>query len=441
MDYTRLKEIVFVLWDNKNDYQDEDTQTRIGDLFKNKHRVYDDEGFRLSDILNLYKNDPNQEFLFFIHLDHNNKNRGYKTFKTNSEIGTKFPNLNHYLVSRVPRKDIYQDGTNRFPVYDWEDIFSDNGIDKTFTPQTVVEMKQEKKSSAKLLANYHNLPSIKYAIFTALYEEFEAIEDLFDWNSELEEKTGTMTYRFGTLKEKDKFIVAGFPDKTGMTEAAVICTEMIYRYEPEYLLMPGVCGGSSKTEFGDIIVANKVFPLGTGKVMDAKERIDGEEKIVTLHYKNEPLDLNKITDTSGKNIRITCEVLKGESESIPLNEGLLQDLRPRLKELENKINYHRKGPGEKITVRLEPMACSLSVIDKDGYFESNILSKDRKTKAVEMESYGVARAAQKANGGKTKFLIFKSVMDKTELKTDNYKELAAYTSAQFLKHLLNENII
>lgn len=441
MDYNRLKEIVFLLWDNKSDYEDEDTQIRIGDLFKSKHRGYDEEGYRLSDILHLYEANPDQEFLFFIHLDHNNKNRGYKTFKSNSEIGTSYPNLNYYLVSRVPRKEIYEDGTNRFPVYDWEDIFSDNGIDKTFTPQTVAEMKQEKKSTEKPHTNNQNLPPIKYAIFTALYEEFEAIEDLFDWRKELEVNTGKMIYRNGTLKETNKTVIAGFPDKTGMIEAAIICTEMIYRFKPEYLLMPGVCGGSSKTEFGDVIVASKVFPLGTGKITDPKEIIDGEEKNVTLHYKNKPLDLNKITNTSGGNIRITCEVLKEESESIPLDEGLLQDLKPRLKGLENKINEHRKGPGEKITVRLEPMACSLSVIDKSGYFESNILTKDRKTKAVEMESYGVARAAQKANGGKTKFLIFKSVMDKSDLKSDDYKELAAYTSAQFLKHLLRENII
>jgi nucleoside phosphorylase len=441
MDYKRLKEIVFLLWDNKNDYQDEDTQTRIGDLFKSKHRVYDDEGYRLSDVLHLYEENPNQEFLFFIHLDHNNKNKGYKTFKSNSEIGTAYPNLNYYLVSRVPRKDIYEDGTNRLMVYDWEEIFLENGVDGTFTPQTTTKMKQEKKSPEKLPSNNPNLPPIKYAIFTALYEEFEAIEDLFEWNNELEEKTGTMTYRIGTLKGTDKLVAAGFPGKTGMTEAAIICTEMIYRYEPEYLLMPGVCGGSSKTEFGDVIVASKVFPLGMGKVTDVKEIIDGEEKNVTLHYENKPLELNKITGTNGENVRITCEVLKEESESIILNEGLLQDLRPKLNIIQEKINNHRPGPNEKITVRFEPMACSLSVIDKAGYFESNILSKDRKTKAVEMESYGVARAAQKANGGKTKFLIFKSVMDKTDLKTDNYKELAAYTSAQFLKHLLKENII
>ena len=58
-----------------------------------------------------------------------------------------------------------------------------------------------------------------------------------------------------------------------------------------------------------------------------------------------------------------------------------------------------------------------------------------------MESYGVARASKIANGGKTKSLIFKSVMDKTKLKDDNYKKKAAYTSAQFLKFLLESNIL
>jgi len=83
----------------------------------------------------------------------------------------------------------------------------------------------------------------------------------------------------------------------------------------------------------------------------------------------------------------------------------------------------------------------MMVINKEDYFNENILLHDRNTKAVEMESYGVARAAKIANGGKTKFLIFKSVMDKTKLKDDSYKRKAAYTSAQFLKNLLEMDII
>ncbi len=87
------------------------------------------------------------------------------------------------------------------------------------------------------------------------------------------------------------------------------------------------------------------------------------------------------------------------------------------------------------------MACSLSVIDKEDYFECNIKSVDRKTKAVEMESYGVARAVKLANGGKTKFIICKSVMDKTSNKVDGYKKPAANISAEFVQYILKNDII
>ncbi|MEZ5003260.1 MAG: hypothetical protein R2730_09540 [Chitinophagales bacterium] len=441
MDYKRIKEIVFLLWDNETDYKDDATQIRIGDLFKEKHRVYNEDGHRLSDVLHLYKENPKQEFLFFIHLDHNNKSRGYKSFKTNSEIGTDYPNLIYYTVSRVPKKDIYEDGTNRFPVYDWEDIFSDNGIDKTFTPQTVAQMKQEKTNSENLKSVILNRPTIRYAIFTAIWEEFKEVEDLFDWEKELQEETNTIVYKIGKLKGTEKYVVGCFAGKTGMTEAAVICSELINRYEPEYLLMPGVCGGSDKTEFGDVIVANKVFLLGKGKIKDNLEEIEGQNKKATLYYNGEPIDISKITNSNGKSIRLVSEVFENEIETINLDEKLSQILEPKLKEIENKINYPYKTEDERIEVRFDPMACSLSVIDKEDYFEFEIKERDRKTKAVEMESYGVARAAQKANGGETKFLIFKSVMDKASSKTDKYKKKAAYTSAQFLKHLLVDNII
>lgn len=441
MNFKRLKEIVFLLWDNKSDYEDEDTQLRIGDLFKNKHRVYSDEGHQLNDIFELYKKYPNQEFLFFIHLNHNNGNRGYQTFRTNFGIGAIYPSLNHYVVSRVPRKKIYQDGSNRFMVYDWEDLFSDNGVDRTFTPQTVAQMKQEKGLSDYATSINKNRPPIKYAIFTALWEEFKEVEELFDWEEELQEETNTIIYKIGKLKDTDKYVVGCFASKTGMTEAAVICSELINKYEPDYLLMPGVCGGSDKTEFGDVIVANKIFLLGKGKIKDNQEEIEGKKTKAILHYNGQPIDIGKITNSNGKPIRIVSEVFENEIETIFLDDKLSQTLEPVLTRIENKINTPYKVNDEKINVRFDPMACSLSVIDKEDYFEFEIEGKDRKTKAVEMESYGVARAAQKANGGMTKFLIFKSVMDKAESKADKFKEKAAYTSAQFLKHLLKDNII
>jgi nucleoside phosphorylase len=86
------------------------------------------------------------------------------------------------------------------------------------------------------------------------------------------------------------------------------------------------------------------------------------------------------------------------------------------------------------------------VINKKGFFEDTIKTINRKTAAIEMESYGVARACIFANEGKTKPIIFKSVMDKTFDKEDvknnvNNKKFAAYTSALFLKSLFEEKII
>ena len=99
-----------------------------------------------------------------------------------------------------------------------------------------------------------------------------------------------------------------------------------------------------------------------------------------------------------------------------------------------------------IEIKQEPIACSTMVINKDGFFEDTIRGISRKTAAVEMESYGVARACHFANNGETVPIIFKSVMDFTKNKNDivekiDVKDFAASTSAQFMKCLFEMDII
>ena len=77
-------------------------------------------------------------------------------------------------------------------------------------------------------------------------------------------------------------------------------------------------------------------------------------------------------------------------------------------------------------------------MNKKGVFETQVTPIDRKTTGLEMESYAVAKACRISNNGKTKALIIKSVMDKTEHKDDKNKEVAALTSALFVKHLIND---
>lgn len=439
INYNRLEQLVFILWDNYEDYNDEDTQIRIGNSFKNKHRVYNDGNSNFEDVFGLYKQNPNQEFLFFIHLDHSKNDLGLNSFLRNSGILKAYPNLKYYFVSRFPKKEIYRDNL-QITVYDWGQLYEE--VDHMFIPQTISEMKDNKSTTPKNTKDNTPKLDIKYAIFTALYkDEYQEVEKLFEWEKEKNIETDTAIYNVGKIPGTNKYVVANFATKTGMVEAAILCTEIINLFKPDYLLMPGVCGGSDKTELGDIIVANKVFLLGKGKISDPKEKIKGKTKKASLLYKNEAFNPREVKNSNGDHVNIIIEEFESEINSIDLDDKLHQIIEPQLKKIQDKINIPYKIDKEKTNILFDPIACSLSVIDKEDYFDIEIKDKDRKTKAVEMESYGVARAAQKANGGKTKFLIFKSVMDKTKDKTDGYKSKAAYISAQFLKYLLEENII
>ena len=81
------------------------------------------------------------------------------------------------------------------------------------------------------------------------------------------------------------------------------------------------------------------------------------------------------------------------------------------------------------------------VIDLEGFFEENITSVDINDLALEMESYGVSRACELVNNGNTKALIIKSAMDNTVDKVDGAKTYAAWTSATFIKYVLENNLI
>ena len=137
---------------------------------------------------------------------------------------------------------------------------------------------------------------------------------------------------------------------------------------------------------------------------------------------------------------------------IELDSVIDDKLKLKLNEIRENINSSLKLDGRffsddfRIDIKIEPMASGTMVINKAGYFDKIIKKIDRKVAAVEMESYGVARACKYGNNGDTIPIIFKSVMDHTSDKKDqlngiNIKKFAAYTSAQFLRCLFEFEII
>jgi nucleoside phosphorylase/ActR/RegA family two-component response regulator len=269
----------------------------------------------------------------------------------------------------------------------------------------------------KELNNFINLnsPKVDFAIVTALYDdEFESVLEVFDLSPDKKYQLGGKNIFSGKLESfPEKKIIATYQSEVGKTDASNLVTDIIKEFNPRYIFMTGVCGGNDQTSFGDVIIAKFVFTFDKGKITDS-----GFLREIELVKINESI-LRKIRENNKKTLVIVKERIKKTIKSDILNHFDL----------------------EKLKAIIDPMACSSAVIDKENYFKEVISSIERKATAVEMESYGFARAAETTNYGLTQSAIIKSVMDNTSKKNDKAKSYASYTSAIYLKSLLELGVL
>lgn len=242
-----------------------------------------------------------------------------------------------------------------------------------------------------------------YAIITALEDdEMDKILEVATIEDEIENEKYLLRKGYFNKNSSKKILFAS-QNFSGFVDSAILTAEIISKYKVKLIIMPGVLGGNpNKTNFGDVIVANKVFTIDKGKIEEGNFNSEIESSNITHNL------INKI---------------KANKQKI--------------------VDYIRDSHSENKTVDIyfEPIACVRHVISKEGYFLENISSLDRKAYGVEMESYGVVRATELANDGKTKVLIIKAVMDKTENKGDSFKKFASFTSARTVEFLFKENIV
>lgn len=438
-----LKNIVLIVLDEAANFQSEITQLRIGArLFKTVIQVQDRAEFKVA-----YENlDDEQPFVLICHVFYGETSRlkGYIRLKTENieeEYGIKAVLVSAGDSGEVMR-DIYEKEQDRRVVYLYS-AFRDQLKADNIKINKKSDMKQNLTNIGYSDENLGKQFIFDYGIITALYQdEFEEIEKLFTWVPEKYVDTKTKRYRVGHLVDHpEKTVVAAVPSASGMVDAAIVATQMLDFFRPRYLIMTGVCGGKKSLKFGSIIFASKIFTLQKGKLSDLKDEKGKPIKLFDVN--NQPVDHQHLYDDQRNQVKVEVEKFEIEHDSIIEFDPFLKDIiNPHLKKIESKINepYAHTSP-KKVAIHFEPMACSTMVINKEGYFEEKVQTVDRKTVAVEMESYGVARACQFANNGHTRFIICKSVMDNLTKKTDAKKRFAAYTSAQFLKYLLYDNIL
>jgi nucleoside phosphorylase len=284
------------------------------------------------------------------------------------------------------------------------------------------EIKNAKKTTiGKLKSNSTRSSSpksseIDFAIITALYDdEFQCVSDIFKLVKHEDFKLGDKNIYFGTLEAfPDKKIIAVYQSEVGRTDASSIVTDMIKEFNPRFIFMTGVCGGDSDIPLGSIVVAKFVFTFDKGKITD--KGFFRELEFVKIHEGS----LRQIRESNDKTLKeVKTKLISNEIISERYKEFNFQELK----------------------AIIDPVACSSAVINKENYFAEVIKTIDRKATAVEMESYGIARGAETTNSGKTRSIIIKSVMDNTTGKNDKAKSFASYTSALYLKCLLENGTI
>ncbi|HMS39220.1 MAG TPA: hypothetical protein PKE69_03275 [Pyrinomonadaceae bacterium] len=351
------------------------------------------------------------EFVFMIvHVFYTKNINGIKLFEA-SGIKRKYPKLGFMFVSEGDKIEIKKQMLDE--EFEVEEVHKYHRVQsnleaETFKVYTKKEILQLAGGQSANLSNKSDLmnkyPQCDYAIITALEEdEMEKVLLMITKIDRIPNEKHLIEYGQLTNNPNKKIAYAS-QQATGMIDAAILATELILRFNPKFLIMAGVLGGNpNDVKIGDVIIATRVFTIDKGKLAD-------------YGFKKE------IETTSNEHAYIT-NLIRNKKE-------IVKYIREKDETRESEIDIH-----------FGPIACVRQVIDLEGYFAENITPIDRKTLALEMESYAVSRACDLVNDGKTKALIIKSVMDITQGKVDNAKPYAAWSSAECLKYILENDLI
>jgi len=210
---------------------------------------------------------------------------------------------------------------------------------------------------------------------------------------------------------KELNIIAASSNQMGMVAATDLTAKILHHFKPKIVIMGGIAAGiSGGGGYGDVLIAELCYDYGSGKWETIEEEI----------------------------------IFKPDHRQISINSDLtskfkqIQTKRTYLDQIKKKCTISK--PRSKLNVHFGIFASGAGVIASKEY-TTRLKDGARKLIGFDMEAYGVYYACHYAKQPKPKyFLSIKSISDKGDSqKNDNYQEYAAYTSAQYIYHLLTES--
>ncbi len=230
---------------------------------------------------------------------------------------------------------------------------------------------------------------------------------------------------------------------TGMVNASITGQKLISMYRPNMIIMVGFCAGShGDVNLGDVILAEKIYNYSTGKQLTSEKILNEQEtyllpqavfrRVSTLRdYKFSdaitlPKDfdlqvwqfLSKLAPLScltTDNLDLSCfpnwtEILQEcqDKNYVTITDGKMHITKVGKEYLDNVALTRPEGIKQyKPMFRTGVMACGCYVQQQEEIF-SQLKNRERKTIALDMESYAIAKLAAENN---IEYFVIKGVGD------------------------------
>ncbi len=286
---------------------------------------------------------------------------------------------------------------------------------------TSKEWEDKIKARVNYILKYHRdffkeKANFDIALITAVSVETKAVKKAFgEWEKFKMPNDPTIYYKTSISKgECEISIVLAEQPSMGMVAASALSTKMIMQFNPKYLIMPGIAAGLGNCNYGDIMFPKYVYDYSSGKYITKKD----EEKQELLDFEPDP-----------KYCSLDASVFEKSKQDFSY---VLFDI---------KKNYDGEKPSADL--KLIPdgtIACGSAVVANREIVDTLIKSHARKVTGLDMESYGVFFACECLNST-CKPLCIKSVCDfANSEKLDDYQKYAAYTSANFVKYFIKNEL-
>ena len=247
-----------------------------------------------------------------------------------------------------------------------------------------------------------------FAIITALnLPELKAVQRIFPDFEQINIE-GDASYYFGVKLTDGRKILLATDNQMGMVAMSQFTEKIIQTSRPRNICMCGIAAGvKGEVNLGDIMVSKESWNYDSGKIVDGSFKPDYSS--ISIHEELVS-KINKIVQLPEK----LCTI---------------------------KNEFFGPTPEHDLRMKIGPVASGSSVV-ADTEILKRPQSLTRKLLGLEMEIYGMYFSCKHTSTPRPEnFLAVKSVCDFADAdKNDRFQDYAAYTSASFLKLIIEEGV-